>query len=265
MSHRVLLYDVNAQRPTFITRTPIEDWKTNLKVRLAIQNWIGLSLVDIRLGYSYHKKENSIALESSIRLYHRVNHFLQIQSLFSDAGTGTLKLSQLQLNTIPRIFHFSIFQHHLHSLDLSHNKLDFPCFNSFLNTPSLHKLASLTRLDLSDNQITHLSHKITRLKQLQHLNLSTNYLIKLPQCISDLNQLQYLNLSHNPLIRLPLTLLQLPTSCVVDITHTIKNPFLQQTLNRLMSSPEYTGPRFIGIQTMDPPLPLSQAQIEMEL
>lgn len=264
MSHRVLLYDVCSQSSSVIPRTIGENFRQNLKVRLAVQSWIRWSSIDILLAYPYKKKENYLPLENSLHLAYRVDRFLQIQSLFADAGTGTLKLSQLQLETIPHIFHFPIFQHHLYSLDLSHNRLEFSRFYSFLSTHSLYKLSSLTQLDLSNNQITHIPHKIAHLKQLKHLNINMNGLKKLPRCIGELNQLQYLNLSHNPLVILPTTLLKLPISCVIDITHTVKWPKLQQTLSRVMSSPEYTGPRFVGIQTVDPLLPLSNQQIKME-
>ncbi|MDA7495622.1 hypothetical protein N8459_03835, partial [Nitrosopumilus sp.] len=61
----------------------------------------------------------------------------------------------------------------------------------------------MTRLKLSNNDLTTLSESIGNLTQLYFINLSNNNLTTLPESIGNLTQLDFLDLSNNDLTSLP--------------------------------------------------------------
>ncbi|KAL9893518.1 leucine rich repeat containing flyers-cup isoform 4-T4 [Glossina fuscipes fuscipes] len=74
-------------------------------------------------------------------------------------------------------------------------------------------------LDLSSNQLTHLSPKIEKLNTLNALMLHDNALTSLPREIAQLERLLRLNLSHNKLCELPHELFRLPNLRYLNLSH----------------------------------------------
>lgn len=60
-------------------------------------------------------------------------------------------------------------------------------------------MASVTKLDLSNNQIKSISADIASMQKLNHLSLANNKIKDLPKGFSKLKSLKYLNLNNNPL------------------------------------------------------------------
>jgi Leucine-rich repeat (LRR) protein len=58
-------------------------------------------------------------------------------------------------------------------------------------------------LNLSGNQLRHVSKKLKRNQKLQHLDLSDNELQRLPELVCKLPSLKYLDMSGNELTTLP--------------------------------------------------------------
>ena len=111
----------------------------------------------------------------------------------------------------------------------------------------------ITKLDLSNNQLTHLSENIGQLTQLTYLNLSYNQLTHLPVEIGQLTQLIYLNLSNNKLINLPVEIGQLTqltklylynnqlTYLPVEIGHCTQLTILNLSKNKITHLPVEIG------------------------
>ena len=64
-------------------------------------------------------------------------------------------------------------------------------------------MTELSKLRLSDTQITAIGNEVENLVNLEYLFLNQNKLVKLPDTISKLKKLQHLNLHQNLLTRLP--------------------------------------------------------------
>ncbi|KAI9578300.1 leucine rich repeat containing flyers-cup isoform 2-T2 [Glossina fuscipes fuscipes] len=77
----------------------------------------------------------------------------------------------------------------------------------------------IRNLDLSSNQLTHLSPKIEKLNTLNALMLHDNALTSLPREIAQLERLLRLNLSHNKLCELPHELFRLPNLRYLNLSH----------------------------------------------
>ncbi|ASS49470.1 MAG: hypothetical protein A3D31_02875 [Candidatus Fluviicola riflensis] len=67
----------------------------------------------------------------------------------------------------------------------------------------------ITRLDLSETELTELPNRLYKLTALEYLNLSTNKLAHVAPELGQLTRLSYLDLSHNQLSQLPTTFKQL--------------------------------------------------------
>ncbi|MGK7930025.1 MAG: leucine-rich repeat domain-containing protein [Microcystaceae cyanobacterium] len=97
-------------------------------------------------------------------------------------------------------------------LDLSNNQLSkLP--------PEIAQLPQLQQLDLSNNQLSKLPPEIAQLSQLQQLDLSNNQLSKLSPEIAQLSQLQQLDLSNNQLSELPPEIAQLSQLQTLDLSN----------------------------------------------
>jgi Leucine-rich repeat (LRR) protein len=86
-------------------------------------------------------------------------------------------------------------------------------------------------LDLSHNQITHISNQINKLTQLQFLNLSSNRLTQFPDDISSLLHLSELRIGDNNLNKFPS---QLPPNLVhLDLCRNLITSISSTTLSSL--------------------------------
>ncbi len=84
----------------------------------------------------------------------------------------------------------------------------------------LFECTKLKALDLSFNDLEHLSDKILQLPHLQWLNLEENHFADLPQNIHELQELKLLDLSDNPISMLTQNLLQFPQLQSLDVRNT---------------------------------------------
>ena len=106
----------------------------------------------------------------------------------------------------------------LTKLDLSDNQLT--------SLPAeIGKLTQLTKLYLSDNQLTSLPAEIGQLTQLTELNLSNNQLTSLPAEIGNMTQLTELYLSNNQLTSLPDSIRRL--SNTITLLNLMGNPLVE--------------------------------------
>jgi len=84
--------------------------------------------------------------------------------------------------------------------------------------PEITELKGLTNLNLSGNQLTQLSPEIAELKGLTNLNLSGNQLTQLPPKIAELKGLTNLDLSGNQLTQLPPEIAKLKSLTNLDLS-----------------------------------------------
>mmetsp|Transcript_16832 Transcript_16832/g.23424 ORF Transcript_16832/g.23424 Transcript_16832/m.23424 type:complete len:357 (+) Transcript_16832:92-1162(+) len=153
-------------------------------------------------------------------------------------------LSRLQLHALPAKFLGSL--HHLKSLDLSENKIQF--------LPNeITKLKKLTKLYLDRNEISDLPTQFANLKYLETLTLSNNKLTEVPEAILSLVNLKILDLGSNRIqsmdqipVRLPLLeVLRLENNQLKTVPPSISRLSSLETLslsnNQLVTVPEEIG------------------------
>ena len=80
------------------------------------------------------------------------------------------------------------------------------------------KGSEVTKLDLSDNQLTSLPPEIAELKNLTNLHIGANQLTSLPPKIAELENLIYLNIGANQLTSLPPEIAELKNLTYLNIT-----------------------------------------------
>ena len=123
-----------------------------------------------------------------------------LYSLPSDAFSTTRHLRELYLqnNSLSELLPglFSKLDH-LHTLDLSHNQLS----NNFMSAQTFENLARLVILNLSGNQLSHVSLTMfSDLRALQLLDLSDNLITRIEDLsFTSLKNLHALNLAQNRL------------------------------------------------------------------
>eukprot|EP00053_Salpingoeca_punica_P019463 m.197057 g.197057 ORF g.197057 m.197057 type:complete len:289 (+) comp17658_c0_seq3:44-910(+) len=123
------------------------------------------------------------------------------------------------------------------ALDLSLRQLDR------VSVKDLALLPLVTRVDLSNNQITALPDNFGSLTHLVHLDLSKNQLTSLPTSFGQLSSLRHLDLCHNQLNRLPLSFAELDSLTWLDLR---ENP-----LDPGLLSPETVGLCLTAKQNQD--------------
>lgn len=136
-------------------------------------------------------------------IYLGFNYLANIDSrVFQNLNLKRLLLNSNQTNTLNQ--NFSDYLTSLISLDLSDNKLLYPCMETFEN---LYYLKSLT---LADNQLFSLDFNVFYgLKRLTYLSLKNNRLKNLdPRTICYLTELCELDLSLNQLDSLDFTMFE---------------------------------------------------------
>ena len=134
----------------------------------------------------------------------------------------------------------------------------------------LAELAALTDLNLSDNQLTHLSPRVLTLDKLQNLNLANNQIESLPANINKLKELTSLNLANNRIASLPasigemdsLTSLNLANNGISSLSSSIGD--LRGLVELDLSGNEIEGyiPSFIGNLTRLTRLDLSDNEFD---
>jgi len=82
----------------------------------------------------------------------------------------------------------------------------------------LYKLSALQHLDLNTNKLAHVSPELGKLTRLGYLNLAHNQLTELPTTFNQLKYLQELYLSDNQLATLPKNFLNLPFLMKLDLS-----------------------------------------------
>ena len=82
----------------------------------------------------------------------------------------------------------------------------------------LYKLTALQHLDLSANKLTHVASELGQLTRLSYLNLSHNQLVELPAGFKQIKYLQQLYLADNQLTALPKNFLNLPFLTKLDLS-----------------------------------------------
>ena len=166
-----------------------------------------------------------------------------------------LVLSDNQLSCLPE---FLSNLQALKRLDLRVNRL--------VNLPeTIGRLQGLKEMILSSNRITSLPESFSALQALRRLDLDNNYLASFPECLNSLSRLCRLDLTGNnlsdlqgflpdnlgllmrldlgynrALSGLPMSILQLSSSCTVDLTGC---GLSQEVLRRIHEEVMYTGPR----------------------
>ena len=136
---------------------------------------------------------------------------------------GKLDLSNLELSSLPQIFHADVFTTRLIRLNLYFNKLQ--------SLPEqIGQLQALKDLDIASNKLRSLSVSIGLLQALKNLDIASNSLQSLPEQIGQLPVLQYLDVSNNQLQSLPEQIGQLPVLHHLDVSN-----------NQLQSLPEQIG------------------------
>ena len=136
---------------------------------------------------------------------------------------GKLDLSELNLSSLPQIFHADVFTTRLIWLDLNFNKLQ--------SLPEqIGVLWALQNLYVQGNQLQFLPEWIGQLPVLEYLDVSNNQLQSLPEQIGQLPVLEYLDVSNNQLQSLPEQIGQLPVLEYLDVSN-----------NLLQSLPESIG------------------------
>ena len=116
--------------------------------------------------------------------------------------------------------------------------------NEFLEFPEvIENMKTLKILHLHGNQLTNLPESIRNFRELKYLYIGLNQLTTLPQWINSLVGLKELNLSFNrTLTTLPTEILQLPSSCKVDLTACGLSTNILGNLREAMSALNYNGP-----------------------
>lgn len=152
-------------------------------------------------------------------------------SFFKMSGAQMLDLTSNRFESLPSDFNRL---ENLEVLSLSKNKLAILPSNfgdtveiANPNAPgsSWSKSSKLHWLDLSENQLTHLSTSFGHFISLEHLELQHNKLEKLPENIGFLSNLNYLNLEENKLSALPASFAWLDSLRVLVLS---KNHFQNQ-------------------------------------
>ena len=155
----------------------------------------------------------------------RLEAEIRIMKFFKDPPIdGQLDLSELNLSSLPQIFHVDVFTTRLIDLDLSFNKLQ--------SLPEqIGVLWALQNLYVQGNQLQFLPEWIGQLRELKTLNISGNQLQSLPEQIGQLRALQYLLAAFNYLQSLPEQIVQLQALGQLNLSN-----------NLLESLPERIGP-----------------------
>lgn len=120
----------------------------------------------------------------------------RIMKFITNKNKTTLKLSWLDLQNLPDIFHLPAFSRRLSKLQLNDNQLT-------TLPQSFCQLTALKVLHLGYNKLTVLPHSFGQLAALERLNLNQNELTTLPESFSQLKTLIVLEFSANPLKTLP--------------------------------------------------------------
>lgn len=113
----------------------------------------------------------------------------------------TLNLSYLELNTYPEGIH--VLASKLEYLDLSNNAITFI-------PPSFSQLVNLTKLNLSNLNLSIIPNSLLGLHKLQYVDLSNNRITIIPPQIENLQLLHTLKLRENLINALPSALCRLP-------------------------------------------------------
>ena len=120
-----------------------------------------------------------------------------------------LDLSQSNIAQLPEKLKEFV---HLQRLNLSNNQL------THILPEEVGLLTSLQRLDLHKNQLAHIPAELAQLSNLQYLDLHTNQLAHIPPEISKLTSLQHLDLYDNQLTQIPAELGQLTSLQNLDLS-----------------------------------------------
>jgi Leucine-rich repeat (LRR) protein len=175
----------------------------------------------------------------------------KIQEFISGKEHVFLDLSNLELESLPHIFHLAPFTERLHRFDISNNRLSFFPTNCF-HLKNLRDL-KVSRCGIEEIPVSLFQH----LPQLTHLDLSYNHISVIPSKIERLRALVHLNLSHNPIHTYPETLLNLPSGCEVNFgdTHLSSNRHTWIKLIEVTSENGYKGPDFSSCDGEDQVVP----------
>ncbi len=181
-----------------------------------------------------------------MKLFDRLSEAEKIEALSKLIDKGSLDLSNLSLNEIPK----EILQFQIKTLNISKNTIEIipnwfgECTSlqtlNFSNQrlkrtfetrnlmlpESIGNLTNLKYLDLTLCKITHVSDTIGNLNALEILKLSDNKLIEIPQSINNLSNLKELHLDRNKLDSIP-DLSNLTSLKKLDLTHNNLSEFPQ--------------------------------------
>jgi Leucine-rich repeat (LRR) protein len=252
---------------------------TQLMEQMPHTNVIGfdygiVSKINLEIDESSFKEiiDQWVKREANLEAGYKLIEFFSTQA---PTGEDKLVLSNLNLTSLPDIFHLKPFQSNLRRLVLNANKLT--------KLPeSIGELQNLKKLVLTNNQLDKLLESFKRLQALRRLDLDTNCFTSFPGCLNNLPGLQSLDLSGNNLISLrkinpdnlkalvrldlsynftlfdlPMRILQLSSNCTVDLTGCSLS---QRALRRICAQivePGYVGPQ-ISFSLNEP----SRSQIE---
>lgn len=101
--------------------------------------------------------------------------------------------------------------------------------------PSIPTLKNLSRVDLSNNNLTEFPIELTFLSRVHYLNLEHNKISSFPTSFGELTALTYLKLSYNHIVSLPSSITELINLKELDVIfNQIKEiPFLLSSLEKL--------------------------------
>ena len=155
---------------------------------------------------------------------------------FCYSGNNILDFSDLQLHSLPDIFHLKPFPSKLKILDLRNNQL--------VTLPeSFGNLQELIMLNLDGNRLTTLPESFGNLQELEDLSLNGNRLTALPESLGNLHALRYLNLDYNPTLSgIPNSILQLPSTCFIDLEGCNLSANVLERLIEARQVDSYSGP-----------------------
>lgn len=136
-------------------------------------------------------------------------YLVETDSKFTSSRKGSLEVVGVQANSFPEIFAYSPFTRILH-LNLQMGLSELPS--------SIYHLHTLNSLNLSNNNLDHLSEQLSELSQLVDVNLSFNKLNEIPNNLDRLPCLRSLNVACNNLIDLPESMFQCNNLTHLDLS-----------------------------------------------